>query len=295
MLCLVGAFGAQCLGACSTTWETVGPAPVNLEALSSALQTVEERTDEIAIEEDRRLTDSPEDVALSLLDLRADKAQPTSIKSLATSFFEEAFGPDHDNDAVPEGVWRTMDEPWDPDDALMPAASPEARADGKSTQSPAAGAPQSARAARRAPVVPEVTAPALPPPPRATSGPALSSLSELDKRRTHYLRNTTDVVGHTITLHVPAAYARRIRWLAGTPQTLPTGGQRAEGGAELRLTNLTLKGGRITVYIRPDPDGSIQITSRGDAGFASRVQNRLVRESGLRTLLITNDRVMPLR
>lgn len=289
---VAGVLLALICGGCAHTWESVASDPVDLEALSAALQAAESGNDEIRIEEDRRLADAPQDAALSLLDQRADKFGNLDAGSFARAGLRRWLGGDHDNDSIPEGVWREVDEPWEVAfHETLPAALPETleARDAMLAEETLVPAPT----ARPEPVV--VRAPELPPPPKATQAPKLEALSDLDKHRTHYLRNTTKIVGETITLSIPPSYAHRVRWVSGTPRPTADGGQRAEGGAQVQLTNLTLEGRRITVRVRGGADASIQITARGNVAIASRVQDRLVREAGLRTLLITNDRMVPLR
>ena len=53
----------------------------------------------------------------------------------------------------------------------------------------------------------------------------------------------------------------------------------------------------ITATIRVHPPGNsdLQIMARGDVHLVSEVRGNVTRETGIRSLLITNDKIVPLR
>ena len=58
---------------------------------------------------------------------------------------------------------------------------------------------------------------------------------------------------------------------------------------------LTLIAERITLRIRRDGDAELQVTARGNVELVSRVRNKATRETGLRSLILRQDQMMPLR
>ncbi len=138
----------------------------------------------------------------------------------------------------------------------------------------------------------------LPPPkrraatPRRASGkPATKSAARL--AREHFLDYPTTIKATRITLYCPPAYAHEAT-LRGDERPRIAGKRIVTGDAELRCRELTLKARRIALIVREDePD--LQIAARGDVHFVSQVGGQMVRENGIRSLLITNDKMTPLR
>ena len=113
--------------------------------------------------------------------------------------------------------------------------------------------------------------------------------------REHFLDYPTRVKARKVTLYIPPPYAREVRLTGQSVSKRMNGRQQALGGARLVLRELTLEGERVTLRIRDDGRPDIQIMARGDAGFIAEVRANVLREEGLRSLLITNDQVVPIR
>lgn len=113
--------------------------------------------------------------------------------------------------------------------------------------------------------------------------------------RDHFVDYPTRIVARKISLHVPAELARRARLTGEHVDARSAGRRRALGGARLVLGELTLEGERVTLRIRTDGRDDLQVMARGDVGFVAEVRGNILREEGLKSLLITNDQVVPLR
>ena len=127
--------------------------------------------------------------------------------------------------------------------------------------------------------------------PRRTPGkPASKSAARL--AREHFLDYPTTISAKSITLYCPRAYVGEVR-LHGEER--PRVGEKRVviGEASLTCRELTLRARRIAWIVRDDPD--IQIAARGSVQFVSKVGEQVVRENGIRSLLITNDKLTPLR
>ncbi len=113
--------------------------------------------------------------------------------------------------------------------------------------------------------------------------------------RERFLDHPTEIHAGSLTLVVPAALAAQAR-LTGAQLSEPTPGRRvAEGGARLTCRELTLVGERITLRVRPPGSEDVQITARGEVELVSRQRDQVLRETGLKSLIVTNDQLMPLR
>jgi hypothetical protein len=113
--------------------------------------------------------------------------------------------------------------------------------------------------------------------------------------REKFLDHPTEVRGESLSLVLPARLAQEVR-LTGASLEEPTPGRRvASGGARLTCRELTLVGERITVRTREAGSEDVQITARGGTALVSRQGDQVLREEGAKTLIITNDRVTPLR
>jgi hypothetical protein len=123
--------------------------------------------------------------------------------------------------------------------------------------------------------------------------PPVKSIEAMARER--FLDHPTEVRADALTLVLPARLLAEAR-LTGAEVTEPGPGRRvAAGGARLICRELTLVGERITVRTRSDGSEDVQITARGNVDFVSRRAEHVVREQGLRTLIVTNDALTPLR
>jgi hypothetical protein len=112
--------------------------------------------------------------------------------------------------------------------------------------------------------------------------------------RERFLDHPTEIKAQQVTLYAPASVLAEGR-LKAADVTEPTPGRRiAVGEASLALRELTLTAERITLRTR---EGAldIQITARGDVHLVSRQRDRVIREEGLKSLILTNDQITPLR
>ena len=67
------------------------------------------------------------------------------------------------------------------------------------------------------------------------------------------------------------------------------------GAARLTCRELTLEGARVVLRVRAPGEEDVQVTARGNASLVSDVRGRVVREEEARSLVLTNDRVLPIR
>jgi hypothetical protein len=203
----------------------------------------------------------------------------------------------------PDGPWEELasaSRPWTPTE--LEAAGERALA----VAGAGAGASAPARLAVRGPVasVPP-PAPSLPPQERlavpkarglseAAPRGAASARSLEEQARERFLDHPTELKAQQITLYAPPSILAEGR-LTGADLSEPTAGRRvAVGAARLVLRELTLTAERITLRAREGtPD--IQITARGDVQLVSRQREQVIREEGLKSLILTNDQITPLR
>lgn len=112
--------------------------------------------------------------------------------------------------------------------------------------------------------------------------------------RERFLAQPTELHAAQVSLVLPAALAAEVRLEAGTVGE-PTPGRRvASGSATLRLRELTVQAERITVRTR-EAGEDVQVNARGDVRLVSRQGDLVLREEGLKGLLIANDALTPLR
>lgn len=168
-----------------------------------------------------------------------------------------------------------------------------------------AAAPAAALAGRASRSAPARQPPPAPPPtlevpqPR-TAGPVTPAGGRpakplADRARERFLDYPTEVHAQRLTLILPAALASEAQ-LTGARVSDPEPGQRTgEGGARLVCRELTLVGERITLRVRAPGSDDIQITARGEVEFVSTRRGQVLREVGLRSLVLTNDQMLPLR
>jgi len=113
--------------------------------------------------------------------------------------------------------------------------------------------------------------------------------------RDHFTDYPTRIVAQRITLHVPPDLVGLVALSGAHVETFDGGRRQAVGGARLTLGELTLEGERVTVRPRTDGLDDLQIMARGGVQFVAEVRGNILRESGLKGLLITNDQVAPVR
>ena len=65
--------------------------------------------------------------------------------------------------------------------------------------------------------------------------------------------------------------------------------------ARLVLRELTLEAERISIRVQPEGLLDLTIMARGNVHLVSEIRGNVNRETGIRGLLITNDRIVPLR
>lgn len=172
--------------------------------------------------------------------------------------------------------------------------------------------PREAAAAREAPTLSSMARPPSAPGPASAGGPApdgraapvrapLPVPAARARRsdapvapRERFLAQPTELHAAQVSLVLPAALASEVRLEAGTVGE-PTPGRRvASGSATLRLRELTVQAERITVRTR-EAGEDVQVNARGDVRLVSRQGDLVLREEGLKGLLIANDALTPLR
>jgi len=112
--------------------------------------------------------------------------------------------------------------------------------------------------------------------------------------RTRFLDHPTEIAAEQITLYAPPEILAEGQVTAANVSE-PTPGRRiAAGGARVALRELTLKAQRITLRARAG-SADIQITAQGAVEFVTRQRDQVIREQDLKSLILTNDRITPLR
>lgn len=159
---------------------------------------------------------------------------------------------------------------------------------------PATPAPRSAPA--RAPLPEPAPTLAVPQARGATPPPGMRPAKPLeDRARERFLDCPTEVHAERLTLILPAALAAEAHLTGARVEDVAPDERTAEGGARLMCRELTLVGERITLRLRPPGSGDVQITARGEVELVSTRRGRVLREVGLRSLVLTNDQMLPLR
>ena len=192
-------------------------------------------------------------------------------------------------EVVADGPWREM--PIDPDDPFTGAAAAEVVT--LATPPPPVRRP----AAPKRPAQPSLALlpRRLPPPPRDKDGQPLGPRKAPDELRRHrYLDNPTRLRAGRVAFYCPEALASEIHLTGGRVEAKGAKRRVATGGARLICRELTLEADKISLNLRgEDPD--IQLTARGDVHFVTRQRSQVLREEGIRSLLITNEQIVPLR
>lgn len=123
---------------------------------------------------------------------------------------------------------------------------------------------------------------------------ASTGKSTAELARDHFLDYPTHVRADRVTLYVPPALAGAVRLMGQQVDRSRPARQQAVGAARLVLRELTLEGDRVVLRVREDGLEDVQITARGGVEFVSNVRGNILRERGLKSLLITNDQVVPI-
>ena len=115
-----------------------------------------------------------------------------------------------------------------------------------------------------------------------------------DRRRDRYLDHPTRIRAERIAFYCPAALAGEVQLRGESVETKQPTRRVAMGRASLLCRELTLEAEKITLNVRgEDPD--VQITARGNVHFVTKQKAQVLREEGVRSLLVTNEQVVPLR
>lgn len=207
-----------------------------------------------------------------------------------STVWKGALPPPADESKIVEGRWHFVAEnvfsepqaqlPRTPEPVLVtpePVAPP-----------PVVEPPRSTR-----PALPIPKRRATPPPPKRGTPPKKSAA---DRAREHYLDNPTTVRAPKITFYCPAAFLREVRLTAADIKNTSADRRIARGGARLVCRELTLVADQITLRIRREADAELQVIARGGGvAFISRVRDQATHDEGLRSLILRQDRVIPLR
>jgi hypothetical protein len=113
--------------------------------------------------------------------------------------------------------------------------------------------------------------------------------------RDHYLDYPTHIQAERLTFACPRSYTGRVHLTGDHVDRSRPERVQVQGHARLVLGELTLEGERITWRVQPEGKLDIQILARGDVHLVSEVRGNVSRETGIRSLVITNDQVIPLR
>ncbi len=141
---------------------------------------------------------------------------------------------------------------------------------------------------------------ALPPPPRNPDRPAAHKplppgVTVEEAAREKFLWAPTVVEAQKATFYCSAALAAEAT-LTGSVTTDDGPGRRtAAGHAVLTLRRLIVRAERVTLVVRSDGKRDVQLTARGGVSLRSEQAASVIEETGLKSLLLTNDGYTPLR
>jgi hypothetical protein len=189
-----------------------------------------------------------------------------------------------------DGPWQEVSAEGASPGAVLPPARPSA----------AASAPGRRRLSRRPP---EPMTPDLPelmiPDRRATPEPAAVPRAPVKSpervARERYLDHPTRVRAERITFYCPPAYAAEVRLGGDELRETSPGRRQAEGHARLFCRELTLEAEVIILKVRDDGLDDLQVMARGDVSFVTDQKGQVMHEDGIRSLMLTNDEILPLR
>ncbi len=190
------------------------------------------------------------------------------------------------------GVWRLANDRFE-EPASIDLADLEPKTEDPSPEPERA--PPPAFAVRAPEPAPKLAVPTHRDPGRVKPRGTKLTRSPEQVAREHYLTNPTTIEAERITFYVPPGYLPEVRLTGAEVKDLAANRRRATGNARLVCRELTLKADQITLRtLKPDAR-DIRITARGGAGIVSKVRDQVLRDEGLRSLLISNDRLTPLR
>jgi hypothetical protein len=112
--------------------------------------------------------------------------------------------------------------------------------------------------------------------------------------RERYLDHPTLLRASRITFRCPPAYIPECRLVGARVREEAPGRRLAEGGARLVCRELTLEAESLVLEARTDGRPDLQWTARGAISFVSDQRGQVFRHEGVRSLLVTNDRVVAL-
>lgn len=221
-------------------------------------------------------------------------------RTVAVSDFDGLFDARQGDDPLPfgvrgpapEGVWRAVTPEHAgtvSHDLPAPEPGPEIAA---APRVPPEGFEDAARA-------PSLPVPDWRHPPRKRrraargqkAAPVERDLDALARER--FIANPTLIRARTISFFCPPGRVADVRITGAVVDTTEDGARHASGNARLVLQELTLEADEI--ILRVAKDANVQILARGEAGLVSRLGKRIVRDEGLSSLIINNDRTIPLR
>lgn len=140
---------------------------------------------------------------------------------------------------------------------------------------------------------PTLAVPARRGPPLPAPGPRTPEQVAEETRR-HFLRHPTLVVAERVTLHCPPGLFGTAALTGVQVRDLAPGRREARGRARLVLGELTIEADRISLRRHEDGQADVQVLARGGAAIVSAVGDHVLRHEGLKSLLVTNDRVVPI-
>jgi hypothetical protein len=130
---------------------------------------------------------------------------------------------------------------------------------------------------------------------RAAPAPRTAATSAADLAREHHLANPTRIRAQRITFRCPPRYAAEVSRSAASAAEESPGRSVLSGGARVLCRELTLEADRIVLEVRRDGVDDLQVIAKGDVSFVTVQRGQVLREEGVRSLLLTNDRLLPLR
>ncbi len=108
-------------------------------------------------------------------------------------------------------------------------------------------------------------------------------------------RPEREVVAARATVYVPAARAGEVSLTGAAVEADGAGRRTVTGNAVLRLGDLTVRAERLTLVVKKPGDADLQVSARGSVSYRSEKGDARVEETGLKSLLLTNDEYVPLR
>lgn len=129
--------------------------------------------------------------------------------------------------------------------------------------------------------------------PRALGSPPVKGPRALARER--YLDHPTRIRADRITFYCPKAFLPEVNLTADDVREAGPGRRIARGRARLTCRELTLEATSITLRVREAEDADLQVTARCNASLVTDQRGKVLREEGARSLILTNDRIVPLR